>query len=41
VEQLCDSVVVMAEGQVIAQDSMENLRSNPQVVEAYLGTVRV
>jgi branched-chain amino acid transport system ATP-binding protein len=41
VEQLCDSVVVMAEGRVIAQDSMEELRRNPHVVEAYLGTVHV
>ncbi len=41
VEQLCDSIIVMAEGRVIAEDTMANLRKNPKVVDAYLGAVKL
>jgi len=34
---LCHPVVVMAQGKVLAQGSMEELRRNKQVQEAYLG----
>ena len=37
VEQLCDPIVVMANGHVLAEGSMEELQENEQVVDAYLG----
>ncbi len=39
VSDLCDHVVVMAEGKVITQGQMDEIRRNPYVQEAYLGTV--
>ncbi|HVA22632.1 MAG TPA: ABC transporter ATP-binding protein [Candidatus Micrarchaeia archaeon] len=36
VDQLCDPVVVMAEGRVLSQGTMSALRQRPEVVEAYL-----
>jgi len=35
--KLSDSVVVMAEGSVLATDSIEAIKENPDVIEAYLG----
>jgi len=35
--QLCDPVVVMAEGSVLTIGTMEEIRKNTEVVEAYLG----
>ncbi len=35
--KLSDSVVVMAEGSVLAMDSIEAIKKNPDVIEAYLG----
>lgn len=37
VESLCDHVVVMAEGRILAEGSMTTLRENEEVVKAYLG----
>ena len=37
ISKLCDEVVVMAEGSVIAADKIEALKANPDVIEAYLG----
>lgn len=37
IAQLCDPVVVMAQGRVLVQGTMEEIRRNPQVQEAYLG----
>jgi ABC-type branched-subunit amino acid transport system ATPase component len=37
VEEVCPRVVVMAVGSVIATGSMEELRSHPEVIDAYLG----
>ncbi len=37
VTRLCDPVVVMAQGRVLAQGKMETLRRDEQVKEAYLG----
>lgn len=37
VERLCDNVVVMASGRVIAQGDMGGLRSRREVLDAYLG----
>jgi branched-chain amino acid transport system ATP-binding protein len=36
--RLCDPVIVMAAGQVIAQGPMAEIRANPQIIEAYFGT---
>jgi ABC-type branched-subunit amino acid transport system ATPase component/ABC-type branched-subunit amino acid transport system permease subunit len=36
VERVCDSVVVMAQGKVLARGSMAELRKNEEVVNAYL-----
>jgi branched-chain amino acid transport system ATP-binding protein len=36
--ELCDPVVVMAEGKVLAQGHMADLRQNEKVREAYLGS---
>ena len=38
IAKLCDPVVVMAEGRVLCQGSAEEVMSNEQVIEAYLGT---
>ncbi len=35
--QLCDPVIVMAEGAVIAEGPMSELRQNPEIIEAYFG----
>lgn len=37
IERLCDHVIVMALGRVLAEGTMQELRENPEVVEAYLG----
>jgi branched-chain amino acid transport system ATP-binding protein len=36
--KLCDPVIVMAEGAVLAQGSLSEIKANEQVIEAYLGT---
>ena len=36
--RLCDPVICMAEGKVLAQGTIEEVKSNEQVIEAYLGT---
>jgi neutral amino acid transport system ATP-binding protein len=36
IERCCDSVVVMAQGRVLATGSMEEMRANAEVVDAYL-----
>ena len=35
-DEFCDPVVVMAEGAVLAEGTMEQLRGRSEVVEAYL-----
>jgi len=35
--KLCDKVVVMSEGSVLATGSIDEIKANPDVVEAYLG----
>jgi branched-chain amino acid transport system ATP-binding protein len=35
---LCDPVIVMAEGSVLAQGPLADIRANAQVIEAYLGS---
>ena len=39
IEQLCDDIIVMAEGQVIGRGRLDQLRRDPKVVTAYLGEV--
>ena len=36
--RLCDPVIVMAEGKVLAEGTIEQIKANEQVIEAYLGT---
>ena len=36
VERLCDTVIVMAQGRVLARGDMDELRANQAVVDAYL-----
>jgi branched-chain amino acid transport system ATP-binding protein len=38
IARLCDPVMVMANGALIASGTMATLRDNPEVREAYLGT---
>ena len=38
INRLCDPVVVMAEGKILAQGSVEKIKANEDVIEAYLGT---
>ena len=35
--RLCDPVIVMAQGEVIAEGPMSEIRANPQIIEAYFG----
>ena len=35
---MCDPVIVMAEGKVLTEGTFEEVKSNDQVIEAYLGT---
>lgn len=37
IARLCDPVIVMAEGQVLTQGSMDGIRNDARVIEAYLG----
>jgi len=36
--KLCDPVIVMAEGAVLAEGTLTEIKANEQVIEAYLGT---
>ena len=36
--RLCDPVICMAEGKVLAEGTLEEIKANEQVIEAYLGT---
>lgn len=36
--RLCDPVIVMAEGGVLAEGMLDEIKANEQVIEAYLGT---
>ena len=36
--RLCDPVIVMAEGKVLAEGTIGEIKANEQVIEAYLGT---
>ena len=38
IERLCDPVICMAEGKVLAQGTLAEIKANEQVIEAYLGT---
>ncbi|MGD8351083.1 MAG: ATP-binding cassette domain-containing protein, partial [Gammaproteobacteria bacterium] len=40
IARLCDPVIVMAEGKLLTQGSVEEIKSNEEVIEAYLGTGR-
>ena len=37
VMQLCERIQVLSYGEIIAEGTPEQIRTNPQVVEAYLG----
>jgi branched-chain amino acid transport system ATP-binding protein len=36
--RLCDPVIVMAQGEKIAEGPMKEIRANPQIIEAYFGS---
>ncbi|MGY6694621.1 MAG: ABC transporter ATP-binding protein [Roseinatronobacter sp.] len=36
--RICDPVICMAEGKVLAEGTLDEIKSNEQVIEAYLGT---
>jgi len=36
--RICDPVICMAEGKVLAQGTLDQIKANEQVIEAYLGT---
>ena len=36
--QLCDPVIVMAQGTKIAEGPMAEIRANPEIIEAYFGS---
>lgn len=38
IARLCDPVICMAEGKVLAEGTIDEIKSNDQVIEAYLGT---
>jgi branched-chain amino acid transport system ATP-binding protein len=38
IERLCDPVICMAEGRVLAEGTLQDIKENEQVIEAYLGT---
>ncbi|MBT5344371.1 MAG: ABC transporter ATP-binding protein, partial [Acidiferrobacteraceae bacterium] len=40
ISRLCDPVIVMASGSVLAQGTAANIMNNEAVIEAYLGTGR-
>ena len=40
ISRLCNPVIVMADGRLLAQGSAEEVKSNEEVIEAYLGTGR-
>ena len=37
IERLCDPVICMAEGKVLIEGDFQTVRSDPRVLEAYLG----
>ena len=38
IARLCDPVICMAEGRVLAEGTIDDIKNNEQVIEAYLGT---
>jgi branched-chain amino acid transport system ATP-binding protein len=38
IDRLCDPVICMAEGHVLAEGTLDEIKANEQVIEAYLGT---
>ncbi|MCF6305743.1 MAG: ATP-binding cassette domain-containing protein, partial [Rhodobacteraceae bacterium] len=38
ISRFCDPVICMAEGKVLVEGTIEEVKSNEQVIEAYLGT---
>jgi len=37
IEKICDPVIVMAEGSVLFEGKFDEVKSNEEVIEAYLG----
>ncbi|MDX1743284.1 MAG: ABC transporter ATP-binding protein, partial [Ruegeria sp.] len=36
--KICDPVICMAEGKVLAEGTLDEIKANEHVIEAYLGT---
>jgi branched-chain amino acid transport system ATP-binding protein len=36
--RLCDPVIVMAQGEKIAEGPMQQIRADPAIIEAYFGS---
>jgi len=40
IARLCDPVIVMADGKLLTEGTIEEVKNNEDVIEAYLGTGR-
>jgi len=40
IARLCDPVIVMAEGKLLTEGTVDQVMNNEEVIEAYLGTGR-
>jgi branched-chain amino acid transport system ATP-binding protein len=40
ISELCDWVVVMAEGSILTEGNINEIKNNENVIEAYLGTAK-
>ena len=41
ISELCDWVIVMAEGSILTQGKIEEIKNNESVIEAYLGKTKL
>ena len=41
IERLCHRIIVLAEGRILQEGSMEEIRNNAKVVDAYFGSANI